>query len=221
MAWIELHQSLWTHRKTLILAAELRMKAMYAATHMIHLWTWALDNAPEGDLSGLPDSVIAIGASWEEEPAKFVQAAVKAGYIDRDGETTSLHDWYDYAGKLIEQRAAERERSKIRRSLARQKKVDRQTTGGRPAVDRQTTVGTVPNLTVPNLDRSIAKTVPKLSTELSTNGRRKWGAMDPAELEESRQEFIAAKKRVGQKQGIRDPAGDQAPAVHEVGEGGG
>lgn len=149
MAWIELHQAVWSHKKTLILAAELNIKDMYAAAHMAHLWSWGLDNTPDGDLSDLPYKVIASGAGWDGEPEAFVKAAIKAGWFDETETGLLIHDWDEYAGKLMERRNAERERSRQRR-LLKGVTTDRKTTAVRPPVDQQTTVGTVPNSTLPN-----------------------------------------------------------------------
>ena len=148
MAWIELHQSVWDHRKTLTLAAELDLEDIYAAAHIIHLWTWALDNAPEGDLTGLMPRVIAIGAGWRNNPDQFVEAVIKAGWIDRVGDSLFIHDWEEYAGKLMDRRASERERSRQRRAAAKRPVSNQQETTGRPPDDHRTTVGTVPNRTV-------------------------------------------------------------------------
>src|SRR5690606_17779399 len=50
------------------------------------------------------------------------------------------HDWYEYAGKFIDRREAERQRSKARRQAAKQPQddppVDQRSTAGRPAHDR-------------------------------------------------------------------------------------
>lgn len=54
MAWIELHQALPQHRKLLALRDALRLRTPAALGHMCLLWLWALDNAPDGDLSALP-----------------------------------------------------------------------------------------------------------------------------------------------------------------------
>lgn len=155
MAWIELHQAVWTHRKTVSLAIKLGLDATYAAAHIIRLWTWALDNVEDGDLSGLPPEVIAFGADWKGDPETFVNAAIYAKWLDETEEGLYIHDWEDYAGKLMERRAAERERSRKRRADSKavtlKPPAKKRTTGGRPADDQQTTVGTVPNSTVPNL----------------------------------------------------------------------
>ena len=59
MAWIELHQALPQHRKLLALRDALRLRTPAALGHMCLLWLWALDNAPDGDLSALPPRQLA------------------------------------------------------------------------------------------------------------------------------------------------------------------
>lgn len=116
MAWIEVHQSVWSHRKTLLLADTLGLSPLYAAAHMIHLWTWALDNAPSGDLTGLPARVITVGAGWTSDPETFVRATVDAGYLERTGDCLRVHDWGDYAGRLVIRREQQRERMRNARA---------------------------------------------------------------------------------------------------------
>ena len=144
MAWIELHQTIWTHRKTIMLAALLDIDEMYAAAHMIRLWTWALDNAQDGDLSGLPHKVIAFGAGWKGDPDAFVHAAIQAGWIDQEGDRLVLHDWYDYAGRLIEKREANKERARKSRERNAQR--------ARNVRATNEDVAQLPNHTKPNDD---------------------------------------------------------------------
>lgn len=147
MAWIELHQSVWTHRKTLMLGHALGLPPAYAAAHMMQLWCWALDNAQDGDLTGLPAAVVAAGAGWTGDPDQFVEAAVSAGYLDREGEFLLIHDWHDYAGKLIEARQRDAERKRRARITATSPQPVRRTSAGHQTdIQRNRTV---PNPTVP------------------------------------------------------------------------
>lgn len=150
MAWIELHQSIWTHRKALALGDALDIHEMYAASHVIRLWTWALDNAPEGVL---PDSprIIARSAGWEHDADQFVTALVQSGWLDHDGETYCIHDWADYAGRLIDRRRENAERKRRGRAEEPSIKEDvRETSNGHPPDVRRKSVATVPNRTGPN-----------------------------------------------------------------------
>lgn len=141
MAWIELHQTVWAHHKTMSLGCLLDIRETYAAAHMIRLWTWALDNAADGNLSEMHDRIIARAADWEGDPAVFVAAISEAGYLNPD---RTLHDWADYAGRLIERRRQDAERKRVLR-----------TSSGHPTEVRR-------NRTVPN--RNHNPTVPVSQT---------------------------------------------------------
>ena len=121
--------------------------------HMICLWTWALDNAETGNLSAISTPVIADAAGWTGDPTIFVNALIQVGFLDvtpggalvgNDShlwpETIALHNWINYAGKLIARREADRTRKRVRR-----------TSEGIPADVPRNSSATVPNRTVPNL----------------------------------------------------------------------
>jgi DnaA N-terminal domain len=112
MAWIELHQSLWTHRKVLALAEELDLDPLLAAAHMARLWCWAIDNAPDGDLGNIGIRTVALAAAYTGTPHHFHTAMQTAGFLDN----TRLHDWDDYAGRLIEGRRRHAEYMRRKRS---------------------------------------------------------------------------------------------------------
>lgn len=115
MAWIELHQTLPTNKKTVRLKNLLRIKTPQAVGHLCILWLWALDNAPDGDLSGFSPEEIAEFSCWQgKNPGDFVGALVQAGFIDSD---MMIHDWYEYAGKLLDQRKAQSEYKKRQYAL--------------------------------------------------------------------------------------------------------
>jgi len=176
MAWLESHDTLGRHPKLLRAARRLGISRAAMVGHLHYLWWWALTYAETGNLSDLSAEEIAMAAEWEGEPEAFVETLVAVGFLDQTDDGLVLHDWDDYAGRLIERRAAERERSRQRRANAGQPtgdqattdgqpQDDRRTTGGRPADDRRsdngqpeddraTTVGTVPNRTVPVVNSS-------------------------------------------------------------------
>lgn len=161
VAWIESHQTLGQHPKTKRLARYLGISLPTAVGHLHYLWWWAMDYAQDGHLGRYEPADIAAAAMWEGDPHQFVDAMLKAGFLDQNENGLAIHDWDDYAGRIIEARLAERERSR-RRRLALKSLNDPRTTGGRPpddqnpttgqpSDDHRPTVGTIPNLTVPNL----------------------------------------------------------------------
>lgn len=117
MAWIESHQTLLRHPKTLALCEELSTDKFKVIGHLHALWWWALDIADsEGKLpKSTTDLAVADGSGWPvSEAAAFVAALRSAGFLEKRGYV--LHDWYGYAGKLNATRAANRERMKEKRA---------------------------------------------------------------------------------------------------------
>lgn len=109
MAWIESHQSLGSHWKTSQLAAELEISEVQAVGHLHYFWWWCLDHASNGSLTRIPLRAIALNAKWEGDESRFLTALLKAGFVEKRGKGLRIHDWYDYAGKLIERRAKHKE----------------------------------------------------------------------------------------------------------------
>jgi hypothetical protein len=108
MACIELHQSLTTDRRLHQLAEELRIGRPQALGHLALLWTWALDNAPDGTLDGVRDSVLARSADWPGDPGEFVAALERCKFVCRPLGCSSqgrcvlhLQDWATVAGVAL------------------------------------------------------------------------------------------------------------------------
>lgn len=116
MAWIESHQTLRNHPKLKKAARMLHVQniTMIGALHC--LWWWALDYAQDGVLHDLDDYDIADAAGWDGEADSFVEVLVKTGFLERADGDLIIHDWYDYAGKLIERRERNAERMRNARA---------------------------------------------------------------------------------------------------------
>lgn len=117
MAWIELHQSLFTHRKTMAAADLLDIPEVYVVAHLAALWTWALDNAQDGIIEASP-RVIARACQWPGQPAALIDGLTGAGFLRADEATPNryvIHDWDDYAGKLMDRRESNAERQRRHR----------------------------------------------------------------------------------------------------------
>lgn len=118
MAWIESHQSLRNHPKTKRLCRLLGIDLAKAIGHLHLLWWWCLDYAQDGSLAAYDAYIIADAAQWDGDPDQFVAALLESGFLERDGEETLIiHDWWDYAGKLINQRREHAERMRRMRAL--------------------------------------------------------------------------------------------------------
>jgi DnaD/phage-associated family protein len=140
MAWIELHETLPEHKKIYALMDELKVDQLKAIGIVTRLWLWAIRQAGDGDLAGYPPKAIANAIGWKKSPKSLFDGLVEAGFVDIGEGTCALHDWDDYAGRLIEKRAQNAER--MRTSRARAKNVQ--------GTSRARAGATVPNQTVPN-----------------------------------------------------------------------
>jgi len=158
LAWIEVHQTLPNHRKTIEAAAILDISPVQMIGHLICLWLWALDNAPDGVMytarNALRNKMVANVSQWDGDPDAFVDALVESGFLNELDDALELHDWYDYAGKLMETRKANRERQRRYRESKKQQETNAERNAN---VTRDVTVTkserhapTVPNHTVPN-----------------------------------------------------------------------
>lgn len=123
MAYIESHQELGRHPKTRKAARLLGVSIPALIGHLHLLWHWSLDFAQDGDLSRHDPADIADAVYWEGDPEVFLAALRDcgigggSGFLDADENgALLLHDWYEYAGRLIERRQANAERMKNSRA---------------------------------------------------------------------------------------------------------
>lgn len=117
MAWLQSHQSLGQHPKLRRLSALLGVSKAQAVGHLHCLWWWCLDYAPSGDLVKYEEIDIALAAEWTGDVADFIDGMERAGFLDRGEHGWIVHDWRDYAGRLIEQRERNTERMRRARSV--------------------------------------------------------------------------------------------------------
>jgi hypothetical protein len=116
MAWVESHQSLRAHPKTRMFARRLGIGIAQAVGHLHCLWWWCLDYADAGDLSRYGHDVIADACEWDGDPSELVEALVGSGFVDVSDQGLHVHDWDDYAGRLIERRRRNAARMKEARA---------------------------------------------------------------------------------------------------------
>lgn len=145
IAWLELHQAVAQHRKTQALADALQVAVPHALGLIATIWLWALDSAPDGRLD-TSQAALARVAGWNGDGGAFTQALVDAGFLDEDGGALSLHDWADYAGRLVDARRADAARKRAERAA---RKGSPDASAGHPEDVRRTSVATVQYPTVP------------------------------------------------------------------------
>ena len=109
MAWIESHQSLQRHPKVIRLKTRLEIPKTQAIGLLHCLWWWAMDYAPSGDLSAFTPLEISEAAEWTGDPEAFLRALKVCSLVDKDNR---IHDWMEYAGRLILRRENDCRRKK-------------------------------------------------------------------------------------------------------------
>lgn len=122
MAWIASDQKNRDHPKIIRAARALGISKVTMIGHTHLLWYWALDYAQDGELSAFDAADIAEAAEWTGDPDLFIAALVesakigdKPGLLEYVNGILTIHDWHDYAGKLIDRRREDAERKRISR----------------------------------------------------------------------------------------------------------
>lgn len=146
MAWIELHQALRNHPKLLHFADLIGVQDRdLARAKLENIWLWALDYAEAGVIRivkkqerGIVDGVddqghtikvpcltleqfLVEACSWQGDSLTFSSALLEAGWIDKTksghwGQEWQIHDWEEFAGRIIERRRSDRERKRAKNS---------------------------------------------------------------------------------------------------------
>ena len=81
-----------------------RLKMMIGACatdYLLDLWIATAMNRPSGVLTGMDETDIALDAGWEGDPGEFVDALLRCGFMDFDGQNYSMHDWEDHQGYVV------------------------------------------------------------------------------------------------------------------------
>lgn len=135
--WIESHQSLRNHPKVIKAARLAGISRVEMIGRLHYFWWWAMDYAPNGDITKYDDDDIESAIDWQGERGVFVKALIDCGNNGRPGliDVTEnncryIHDWFTYAGKLIEQREKDAERKR----RVRQTSIGLPSDGGKTAV---------------------------------------------------------------------------------------
>lgn len=112
MSYIELHEHVWNHPKTIELSGRLQIRKTYAVAHLSRLWTWCIRYAENGCITDISPFILADAADWGGDPELFLRALIDSKFVDQHPDGMFIHDWEDYAGKLIDFRKKDRERKK-------------------------------------------------------------------------------------------------------------
>lgn len=123
--WIQVYSNLPMHPKTDRLVDELGLTSssvspnILAVGILVSLWTWAIQNAYDGDLSKCSARLIAEACRWRKKPEALIKGLRASGWLDED---MKLHDWEEYAVLLMDAEDNKKEKTKERVRKYREKK---------------------------------------------------------------------------------------------------
>lgn len=126
------------HPKTQALAKIWGCHPYTVVGFLVKLWGYCLEFQDDGNVDGRPADVLdilaapCVATSIGTLPT-VRQALQRAGFVDDDG---TLHDWWDYAGALIERRRKDRRRKQLARKPVPEER--RRTSEGHPPERRGT-----------------------------------------------------------------------------------
>lgn len=122
--WVQIYSNLPRHPKVGRLADALGLSCAAVGVDqvtvglLVSLWSWAMQNAANGDLSNVSDRTIAEACGWRRKPETLVKALLACGWMDEDRR---LHDWDDYTLMYQDLAADTREKARDRQRKRREK----------------------------------------------------------------------------------------------------
>lgn len=126
--WVQVYSNMVVHNKTRRLATELKITGkdvkpnVIAAGMLVALWTWAAQNATDGDVTGVSPEDLADITGWKRSPKLLYNALVDVGWIDVTEDGVHIHDWLVYSQLLNEQTENRKEKDRARAKAYRDRK---------------------------------------------------------------------------------------------------
>lgn len=103
--WIESHDDIWEHHKTLRMCSMLGIKPVQAVGHLTSLWHFVLRNAwSDANLEPWGDVGIEMACRWDGKPGEMVKALRAVNFLD----DSQVHGWLERAGTLVYDRLRKR-----------------------------------------------------------------------------------------------------------------
>ena len=104
MAWIESHQELERHPKTLFMMNRMGWDVDTTLGKLHRFWWWCVDYCEDGDLRRFNDSQLGcvVGIHDQQQAARFVKEMVEACWLDRIPGTFRVHAWWRYIGRFLQ-----------------------------------------------------------------------------------------------------------------------
>ena len=127
MSWIKAHRSIATNRKILRAAETLNLSVPAVMGHMILIWLWAIENAPNGEIDASAELIARI-AQVPKYGRGFVGVLVQAGLLTEIGENRfGVVNYDEHIQPIIsaskKHRVAQAEYERKQRSAESRKKI--------------------------------------------------------------------------------------------------
>jgi hypothetical protein len=112
MAWIESHQSIERHPKTIALMAEMGWDLDTTIGKLHRFWWWCIDYALDGNLSKFTPAILgnSVGLNGEDS-VKFLETMIKVRFFD-EKPFLRVHDWWDHIGLFLQRKYGEKNKAK-------------------------------------------------------------------------------------------------------------
>lgn len=213
MAWIELHDNIWEHHKTVRVCDELAINDVQLVGHLVSLWQFAMRNAPDtGNLEPWDDCGIARAARWSGSAESFCNALRNAKLLDG----YKIHDWDEFTLHFKSSRQRiERKRELVRERVKNYRQKRCKAIGNAPVT--LSNADTKPNQTIPNLTKP-KQTIPPDFESVKAYCLERKNGIDPARFidhYEARGWLIGKNKMKSWKAAVRTWEGNQR-AVSQI-----
>lgn len=215
--WVPVEQSIANHPKAKRLSRALGIRIPEAVGLVILPQHFAIDYAPDGDLSQYEAADLADRVHWEGDAQQLLDTMKAVGFIEQDGR---IHNWERYGGKYIE----EREQGRERKARSRQRKASKadenyehvmrdssvtdggvsQGASGNPPIDKKPGDTTLPENKRNNLNPPYAKPPHPMSGD--NGGEMANGAR--VNLQDDEEDFFADLPLLGESLGPDEWNGD-------------
>ncbi len=107
--WIRVDVGLSRHRKTRRLAHLLRLSIPEAVGCLVLFWAEVRVQEPDGELAGWESADVACAMGLPADRSDALDAMVAARWIDSDGGSLHVHEWFEHNGNHM--REAEKKRA--------------------------------------------------------------------------------------------------------------
>lgn len=98
--WIPVYSDFHENPKLRKFAKAHDLELPCAMGYLVTLWLWAQRRQTHGDLDKYDADDIADAAMWKGNSTEFVDSLVDFGFLDRDGDSLTIHDWSYYGGQI-------------------------------------------------------------------------------------------------------------------------